>query len=310
MISPTEIASAREQWRRQGFLVLPNVLGAEQIERLRQIVDHVYAQWRERPPMNEPGDYGYEPNAWIILHLNHTAYFRQHPEYLKELLDTIALPVSIAMLESIFGEPPLLGQACLFIHPPGLSRPGNWHRDCQYLTNGEEEERAAVRDEADPPRELHLNIPLLTTRHTWVVPGSHLRWDTPEERDIRLNHATSKDLAGAVQLTMEPGDIGFFHVNSLHRGTYDKDFPRRTLNFTYSRASVVRPAKGIEDLNHRKGYFPSYQPWCLKPGYLDGVQPGTRAFFERFIRTYRDSWRPDYLSEELGPERLAYFKNI
>ena len=307
---PPAATSPREQWRAQGYLVLRNVLDASHIARLRTIVEHVYAQWRTRPMTSEPGDYGYEPNAWIILHLNHPGRFREHPEYLRDLLDTIAEPVAIRTLEQILGDDPLFSQAAMFINPPGRTRPGNWHRDCQYQTEGEEAERAAVQDEADPPREVHLNIPLLSTRHTWVVPGSHLRWDTPEERDIRLHHSTTKELPGAVRLELEPGDLAFFHVNSLHRGTYHKDMLRRTLNLTYSRASVVRPASGVEELNRTKGYVSTFQPWCLKPGYLDGVRPETREFFERFIRTYRDSWRPEYLSDALGAGRLAYFRDF
>ena len=37
-------------------------------------------------------------------------------------------------------------------------------------------------------------------------------------------------------------------------------------------------------------YF-SDQPWFLQPDYLRGVEPGTRAFFGKFIDVYEGDWR-------------------
>jgi len=73
-----------------------------------------------------------------------------------------------------------------YIDPPGETRIGGWHRDCQFFPGMDEEaQKRAVAEEADPPRELHMHIPLVPTHATEVVPGSHNRWDTPEEFQIR-----------------------------------------------------------------------------------------------------------------------------
>ena len=45
--------------------------------------------------------------------------------------------------------------------------------------------------EGDPPREVHMHIPLVGTSASEVVPGSHVRSDTPEESRIRQEDSHS-----------------------------------------------------------------------------------------------------------------------
>ena len=42
-----------------------------------------------------------------------------------------------------------------------------------------------------------MHIALVPTRATAVVPGSHLRWDTPEEYRVRHEDKLSYDMPGA-----------------------------------------------------------------------------------------------------------------
>lgn len=95
-------------------------------------------------------------------------------------------------------------------------------------------------------------------------------------------------------LELEPGDVAFFHVNAIHRGTYDHGVPRRTIAVTYARRDFARfPLPG--EFERRQGYFAPYQPWFLNPGYLDGLSPEARAYYEAFISTYRGLWDPAML---------------
>lgn len=193
-----------------------------------------------------------------------------------------------------------------YIDPPGETRIGGWHRDCQFFPGVDEEaQKRAIAEEADPPRELHMHIPLVPTQATEVVPGSHNRWDTPEEHQIRTKDATSDKMPGRLVIQLQPGDLAFFHVNALHRGMYHKGVRRRTIAVTFGRASHPRKATP-EMMKQWRGYVATYQPWFLKQGYLDGCAPSTRAFFQRFVDVYRDSWKPEYL-KELTPQLQEYF---
>jgi ectoine hydroxylase-related dioxygenase (phytanoyl-CoA dioxygenase family) len=298
-----------ETWQQQGYLVLRGVLDTERIATLRQNSEQAYDQWRHNSSSeNQPLNYYYRDEAWSMLHLNHPQYYRQHPERLAFLLDVIADPSILEVLGAIFREDFVMHQANLYINPPGKSWNGAWHRDSQFYPGAVgEAEREHVMQEADPPRELHMHIPLVPTAASDVVPGSHHRWDTPEEYRVRREAPQSDEMPGAVNLKLEPGDLGFFHVNSIHRGLYQSEIPRRTIAVTYGRASFPRAATGPR-MKEWLGYIATYQPWFLEPHYLDGVKPQTRAFFERFIEIYRDSWKPEYL-DELNPERQEYFKS-
>ena len=300
----------RTQWQEQGYLVLPRAIAPERIGRLRALCERVHDQWRcESTPGSEPANFHYQPNAWCVLHVNHPKYHRDSPADLTELLDMVADPLPLGIIEEILREAAVFEQSNLYIDPPGEPFSGGWHRDCQFFTAGDEErERADLLAEADPPRELHLHVPLVSTAATSVVPGSHRRWDTPEENRVRRLQPNSDIMPGAIRLQLEPGDLALFHVNALHRGHYPVGVPRRTIAITYGRASLPRPIT-VESMRDLHGYDCAYQPWLLNADYLDGVQENTRLFFERFIDVYGPYWQPEFLVPELGEKRIAYFRD-
>jgi ectoine hydroxylase-related dioxygenase (phytanoyl-CoA dioxygenase family) len=131
---------------------------------------------------------------------------------------------------------------------------------------------------------LQLQIALVASDDTEVVPGSHLRWDTLEEYHIRRGdnkvHAESDDMPGALRVALQPGDAVAFNACALHRGRYHSDKQRRTIMLTYQRNS--QPAQD--------NYF-TRQPWVLEPGYLDGTSPQTRELFGSFVRKYGELWK-------------------
>jgi hypothetical protein len=243
-----------------------------------------------------------------MIHLNHPKYYRHHPEWLPRLLDAVAAPLVQQILRDVFREEGVMVQINYYMDPPGETRIGNWHRDCQFYPGMDDEaQKRAVAEEADPPRELHMHIPLVPTEASEIVSGSHNRWDTPEEFRIRKHDASSDKMPGRLVIRLQPGDLAFFHVNSLHRGMYLKGVKRRTIAVTFGRASHPRKATA-EMMKNWRGYVATYQPWFLKPGYVDGCLPGTRAFFQRFVDAYRDSWKPEYLAD-LHPDLQRYFRN-
>lgn len=299
-----------QQWQEQGYLVIPGVFDPARIAGLHELCESAYAQWREHStPKNQPMSFAYGPRAWLLLHLNHAGYYQERPEWLARLLDAIAEPLALEILRDLFREEPVFMQANYYIDPPGESWAGAWHRDSQFFTNGDEEkERADLAAEADPPRELHMHIPLVPTAATAVVPGSHLRWDTEEENRIRRHDPQAGIMPNGERLALQPGDLAFFHVNTLHRGYYEHGVPRRTIAVTLGRASHAR-GNSAQTMKEWRGYVATYQPWLLKPGYLEGTAPATREFFQHYIDTYGDTWKPEYL-ELLEPELQRYFRDF
>lgn len=298
-----------ESWDRDGFAVLPNILDPATVAGLREACEHALAQWRETSTAdNQPGGFCHGPSAWVMLHLNHARYYTGRRALLTRVLNAIATPRAVEAVTQIMGEPPLFMQANYYIDPPeeATDRGGRWHRDCEFFAYGDTAvERRRFEEEAHPPRELHMHIPLVPTAAIGVVPGSHKRWDTPEQ--ARARAAPYSEMPGGIRLPMEPGDIGLFHVNSIHRGYYEVGVPRRTLSVTFGAQSKHRPFDA-EWWRKTRGYVASYQPWFRAPGYLAGVEPHTARLFQRFIDRYGEQWTEENLdAEAIGPARVEYF---
>lgn len=59
-----------------------------------------------------------------------------------------------------------------------------------------------------------------------LIPGTHARWDTELERNVRLEcqgHRQHEDLPGARLLSLQPGDVLIFSANMLHRGNWQRN---------------------------------------------------------------------------------------
>jgi ectoine hydroxylase-related dioxygenase (phytanoyl-CoA dioxygenase family) len=281
---PTEL---REQWENAGYVVVPQVLAEERAAQLLTICDAILVQWRRENP--ETGKPGGAPDATVMRHLNHPGYFHAHPEWLGELMDVVAAPQVLDVAHAILGEEPLFRCTSFFFNPVENGRDGNWHRDSQFGTPDDAKEQAILAQLSQSGDSIQLQIPLVPSDDVEVVPGSHLRWDTPEEYAIRKadggKHNRSNAMPGAVRLALQAGDAALFNPYGIHRGRYHADRLRRTLMLTYTKTSAPY-----------QDYF-SNQPWFLTPGYLDGCQPATRTFFDSFVAMYQDFWRTK-LSEQ------------
>jgi ectoine hydroxylase-related dioxygenase (phytanoyl-CoA dioxygenase family) len=80
---------------------------------------------------------------------------------------------------------------------------------------------------------LHVRIALVRETGLEVIPGTHQRWDTERESNVRFErngHKNSEDLAGAVLVELDPGDIVVFDAQMLHRGNYHLSKIRKALD--------------------------------------------------------------------------------
>jgi ectoine hydroxylase-related dioxygenase (phytanoyl-CoA dioxygenase family) len=280
-VTPSSPASEiRDKWTREGCLVVRGVYTPGHSARLLAIVERILAQWRKCDPQSgeTAGD-----DATCMRHLNHPAYYDvSNRGELREILEATADANVLNVARTMFTTEPLFRCTSLFFNPQKTSMDGNWHRDSQFVTKSEEEERESILNASPNGHGVQMQIALAPTEDIEVVPGSHLRLDTPEEYHIRLadqqKNNRSNHMPGAVRIRQEPGDAVLFNALALHRGRYHADKLRRTFMLTYSKHTP----QAID-------YF-NTQPWCLEPGYLDGLTPATRKFFERFNAAFQDAW--------------------
>jgi Phytanoyl-CoA dioxygenase (PhyH) len=94
-----------------------------------------------------------------------------------------------------------------------------WHRD-DIKWEADEEEEARQLDEKSPGgRQAHVqyNIALCDDESLIVIPGSHRRVKTQEEREAG---PFEPELEGMKLVHMKAGDAVFYDSNIIHRGVY------------------------------------------------------------------------------------------
>ena len=274
--------SLYDQWTNEGYVVVPQLFAAERAANLRTICDRILEQWRITDP--QTGETHDDPNVNCMRHLNHPAYFSGRHSDFVEIMGAASDPNVLAVGREILDEEPLFRCTSYFFNPLKDSQDGNWHRDTQFMHRDPEIEKKTLLERA-MVEGVQMQVALVPSDDIEYVPGSHMRWDTPDEFNIRLadgeRNSRSNHMPGALRLKLNAGDAVLFNPSGLHRGRYHTDKLRRTLMLTYTRTSKPH-----------YDYF-SNQPWFLEPGHLDGLDAKTKAFFEKYIEAYTADWRKD-----------------
>lgn len=160
-----------------------------------------------------------------------------HPRYLPDparrlaLFRFIAEGDLVALAAQVLEAPARFVNTQLFFNPESQERLPYWHRDIQY--SGLPEERQRERILID--KWLHFRVPLFPDPGVEFIPGSHRRWDTPEELEVRLElhgKRQHQDLPGMVRVPQEPGDLLVFSAHLIHRGVYGGG--RKSLDILFS----------------------------------------------------------------------------
>lgn len=264
-------APLREGWERDGFVVVRRLFDAGRVAELREVCDEIFAQWlAESPDPAAAADYT------NMAFLTEPRFLDAHPRRRATLLGAVADEAVLALVSRISGRELLFFNTQYFFEPATATRPGDWHRDQQFDAADEQTERERMRATVA----LHAHLALLPDDNLEYVPGSHARWDTPEESSIRRGAGgaakNSDRMPGARRVRLGAGDAVFFSPWGIHRGRYLAGVPRRTLDVIYSEPNgwVTPP------------------PTCfLRPGALDGLTPKARDFFTRFVEAYRERWQ-------------------
>lgn len=229
--------------------------------------------------------------------------------HLPTLLNAVGSATVLEAVGAAFGTREfVMTQINLYFDPPEESRNGLWHRDGVALDLSDGEKSTLLQQHASPTREIHLHLPMLPTRHTHVVPGSHSRLRVQQDGAMAALRAANESgtMEGEVALDMNAGDAAVFSVKAIHRGSYTTGVPRRTIAVSFCASSVVE-LPTASTLVERKGYDHRYQPWFVnEPHYLDGCNPESAEFWKRCIEVYLDAWTED-LANGLNKELRRYF---
>lgn len=257
-----------EAFETQGFCVIPELLGASQLERQRKAL----APWIDEGPM---GRNVFEGTRTHRIY----AMLAKDPVF----AELVAHPVSLAWAEHYLGQSCLLS-ACLAIHmQPGESAQP-WHTDDGHTS-------------LTPPHDLlgvstfwALDDTTVENGATEVLPGSH-RWSETEFPGVLRDQdfATGEDVAGdpgshpdAVKATMPAGSLMIARGDLWHRGGANRSDTARCLVTPQYCAGWLRPLESMllsvpperaaalpERVRELLGY--SIHPPFM--GYSDGMHP-------------------------------------
>jgi ectoine hydroxylase-related dioxygenase (phytanoyl-CoA dioxygenase family) len=260
----------REAYERDGFVVVRQIFDDEKVAGLREVCDEIFEQW-----VAESDDPEAARNYTNMAFLTEPRFLEGRARRRTTLLSAVADERVLRAVSAISGREPLFFNTQYFFEPADGARRGDWHRDQQFDAPDDETERERMRSTVG----LHAHVALAPDDHLEYVPGTHARWDTPAELRIRRGLAgtpkNSDAMPGARRISLARGDAVFFSAWGIHRGRYVAGRVRRTFDIIYGTPPLwMTPPPTV----------------FLRPGALEGLPPHARAFFTRFVETYRERW--------------------
>ena len=214
----------KEIFNRQGFLLLEGFFGKEKISELHETIDPIFIQWRNGAYKN------IIEQELINMHsLTHIDYFNHNKEDRIRFFTALLPPSLTTLIDRMFGEGLYFHNTQLFFNPINNRKMPYWHRDLQY-SSIEDAEQAREKDSL---LTLHIRIPLVEEVGVELISGTHRRWDTVLERDVRFQingHVQTEDLPHSTLISMKPGDILIFSGQMIHRGCYHRNSSRMALD--------------------------------------------------------------------------------
>lgn len=271
----------------EGFLVVPGLVEAAEVERAREdALLFARGEYEVSNLPELPDSASDEERLAAILAVH-------FPHWVSEVaLDLVRHPDIVDVLSRITGAHNAhwdgrvkCMQSMLFLKPAGLQGQA-WHQDERYIP---------TRDRSLVGAWIALDDASVENGCLWVLPGSHrsgVIWPTrehgkPEEFDVS-DEAYGFDENGAVPVEVAAGDVVFVNGYLLHRSLRNRSerMRRALVNHYMSATSLLPWGLGRADVATRDFrnvvLVAGEDPYPWKP--LD--EPARKTF----VRPYEGSW--------------------
>jgi hypothetical protein len=254
-------ATEREQYQREGYFIRRGIIPLEQVEALKADVRGLL----ERSAAGEGPEV-----PWINREerIPERLGALLRPEWIQPaFIDSLEQGPYFSIAEQLLGGPVRYSLFGMLAGGNGKPYIQGWHRDLAPI-GGDQELPVLERGQRTV---MQINAPLFPDRYLTIVPGSHRRPTTAEEREVLTQNAAG-DMPGQLVVETEPGDVAFYYPNLLHRG-YN---PEGRLRWTMHHAFLSAAAPVYQ---HERGQ----ETWISQPGYLDSLPPTLRAAMQRYL---------------------------
>jgi len=196
-----------------GYFVIRDYFSVSEIESLRKVVLKFHELWKI-------------DNAEFYREVAFNSSLITGSEYLAfddrlKLFNFISSKKIMALVDSVITNNPAFMNTQLFFNPVNPQLKDFWHRDCQY-DHGVEVQKKVIHE----TQVVHLRVPLFDELGMELVPGTHKRWDTDEEFNVRQEEkgrASNESLSTGKTIKLAAGDVLVFSADMIHRGLYGLD---------------------------------------------------------------------------------------
>ncbi|WP_228445401.1 phytanoyl-CoA dioxygenase family protein [Thalassotalea sp. HSM 43] len=220
----------QRQYKDNGFVVIRNLLSKQQLAQISFHVDRIFQQWFEQHEATI-----YREKMLNMHSLTHSRYFKDRDTERVDFFSAILPETLTQKLDDLFSVPLYFHNSQLFFNPTNSERQPYWHRDLQYSDLSELEQQRELANMLS----LHVRIPLVDEKGVELIPGTHKRWDSERERNVRLQingHRNTEQLPNALLTEVNCGDVLVFNAQMLHRGAYKHNKQRKALDLCIGEA--------------------------------------------------------------------------
>ena len=242
----------RDRFLKEGYLVVREAVPRTKLQEVRQayetLVNLQRENWKAMRKEGDPPGGEWETNPQPRLMLN-------RPPLIRGINKETAPAAEVWLEPSIQGiSSRLLGVAdaavtemMMMCNPVRDHGPAKWHRDLHPI------DTAPLQGYIDDileggPRYVQWNVPLYDDSVLWVVPGSHVRFNTKEENEFMLADPC-QPLPNGVRTHLEAGDGVVYILPILHWGSNYSPRLRRTVHGGFSTHTSIDDLSFAEHLS-------------------------------------------------------------
>ena len=196
-----------------GFLLIEDFLSRDELEKITPIIERFHESWKKE------NHKFYNEKAVNSAYLTDKKHLDEDDRNI--LFKFISSSKLIERVSSMPFQLPAFMNTQLFFNPVNIEQKNYWHRDPQYHLTIEEQKKIL-----SGPEVIHFRIALRDEKGVELIPGTHKRWDSEEEQNIRLeinNRKSHEDISTGHPVHLKKGDLLIFSANMIHRGLYGKD---------------------------------------------------------------------------------------